>query len=301
MQVERGISLKECSTLKVGGAADFFVRAKNIEDMREALQFAKEKELPFFILGGGSNVLFADEGFRGVVIKNEIQHVEFSDTMVAVGSGAPLAAMVMETARRGLAGLEKFSGIPGTVGGAVVGNANEIGEKVTQVKTLNEAGEKTVLGRNDLEFSYRDSNLRDKTVLEVIFELETTDRNLSEEVAHLAREKVAKHPFDRTAGSWFKNPSSLTLIRTSPSSSCSTGLLRTSPDNRKAWELIEQAGCRSLRSGDAVISEQHANFFQNTGEATAQDFLELEKQVVEKVEERFGVRLEREVIVVSAK
>jgi UDP-N-acetylmuramate dehydrogenase len=286
---EEDISLKEFSTLRVGGKADFFTRAKNIEELKEALSFAQQKKLPTFIFGGGSNLLFSDEGFRGLVIKNEIQNVEFTKNVVRVGSGALLAALVMESARRCLAGLENFAGIPGTVGGAVVGNANEIGEKVAHVKILSAEGEEITVARDDLEFSYRGSNLRGKIIAEVEFTLEKATSDLQTKVAEAAREKTMKHPYEGTAGSWFRNPS---FVR------CG-GLRRTSPGDKKAWELIEKAGCRNLSVGDAVISEQHANFFQNAGEATAADFLELEKQVVKKVEQKFGVKLEREVVVLE--
>ncbi|MCF7836171.1 hypothetical protein K9M43_00345, partial [Candidatus Gracilibacteria bacterium] len=181
----------------------------------------------------------------------------------------------MESARRSWAARGSFGGIGGTGGGAVVGNANAIGEKVSRVKLLSMDGEEITVVCGDLEFSYRDSNLRGKILVEAEFELEKTHQDLTEQVAHLAREKATKHPFDGTAGSWFKNTA----------------------DN-KAWELIEKAGCRGLKVGGAQVSEKHANFFQNSGEATAADFLTLEKIVVEKVQENFGVRLEQEVVVV---
>lgn len=275
MKIEKDVSLAQFSTLRVGGAADFFARVRNIDELKDVLKFVEEKKLHFFIFGGGSNLLFSDAGFRGVVIKNEIQNVDFTKNIVRVGSGALLAALVMESARRSLAGLESFAGIPGTVGGAVVGNANAIGEKVSRVKLLSMDGEEITVVCGDLEFSYRDSNLRGKILVEAEFELEKTHQDLTEQVAHLAREKATKHPFDGTAGSWFKNTA----------------------DN-KAWELIEKAGCRGLKVGGAQVSEKHANFFQNSGEATAADFLTLEKIVVEKVQENFGVRLEQEVVVV---
>jgi len=275
MQIEKNILLKEFTSLRVGGSADFFVRVRSGEEMQKALEFAKEKNLPVCVFGGGSNLLFADDGFRGLVVKNEIQNVEFKNNVVKVGSGVPLAALVMESARRNLSGLEQLAGVPGTVGGAVVGNANEIGENVLRVHVLRD-GEEKVLEKKDLEFSYRDSSLREEVVTEVELELATSENDLQQEASDIAREKIMKQPYDGTAGSWFKNP----------------------PD-QKAWELIEQAGCRDLKVGDAVISQKHANFFQNSGEATTADFLALEKMVVEKVEEKFGVRLEREVVVVG--
>ncbi len=191
-----------------------------------------------------------------------------------VGSGVPLAMIVMECARRNLKNLENFAGIPGTVGGAVVGNANGIGEAVSRVKIL-ENGEVKIFKKKNLKFSYRYSNLRGKILTKIEFNLKKTDEDLQRKVAELAHEKFAKHPFEKTAGSWFKNP-----------------------EGEQAWKLIDTAGCRGLKIGDAVVSEKHANFFQNAGKATAIDFLELEKMVAEKVFAKFGIRLEREVVAV---
>ncbi len=285
LDIEKNISLAEFTTLKVGGVADFFVRVRSINELKEILKFAEEKKLPIFIFGRGSNLLFADSGFRGVVIKNEIKTVEFDSaslfqvepvkSSMKVGSGALLSTIVLESAMRNLAGLESFAGIPGTVGGAVIGNSNSIGEKVLRVQIL-ENDEVQTLEKKDLEFSYRNSNLRGKILVEVEIELEKTDEDLQTKVVETAREKAAKHLVEKTAGSWFRNP----------------------PD-QKAWQLIEKAGCRNLTVGYAVIAKEHANFFQNAGKATATDFLELERLVVRKVEKEFGVRLEREVIVVE--
>lgn len=287
MKIEKDVSLAQFSTLRVGGPADFFVRVKSKEDLSEALKFAHDNKHEVFIFGGGSNILFSDEGFRGIVIKNEISGIDFAESIVKVGAGERLANLVTAAAKNSLSGLEDLAGVPGTVGGAVVGNSNEIGERVKQV-TIFKNGETKTLEKEQLEFSYRDSNLRDKVLIEVEFELQKSSENLVAKIATLAREKVAKQPFDGTAGSWFKNPSSSRTAR----------LLRTSPKSKSAWELIDEAGCRGLKVGGAVVSEKHANFFQNVGDATAADFLELEKMVVERVREKFGVELEREVVVV---
>jgi len=286
LNFERDVSLAKFTTLQVGGPADFFVRVETVSELREAFQFAQDKSLPTFMLGGGSNLLFADAGFRGLVIRNEIGQVEFAGNLLKAGSGISLAALVMESARRGLAGLENFAGIPGSVGAAVCGNASGIGEKIAQVKILEGEAEK-IIPQKDLTFAYRDSNLRGQIITELEFELKETDEDLSKKVSDLAREKALKQPFEKTAGSWFKNPS---LAKTSEGES----------SQMKAWELIEQAGCRDLRAGDAVISERHANFFQNSGSARAADFLALEKIVSAKVEKKFGVKLKREVVVVES-
>ena len=287
MKIEEQVSLAQFTTLRVGGPVDFFVRVRSKEDVKEALDFVskippnpplRKGGLPVFIIGGGSNILFADAGFRGLIIKNEIQNVEFISNSAKVGSGTSLAGLVMESAQRGLAGLENLAGVPGTIGGAVVGNANEIGNLVKSVTVLDASGKEKILQKNDLDFSYRDSSLKklESFLVEVELELQPTKEDLQKQIGESAREKVLKHPYSGTAGSWFKNPSS---------------------SDKKAWELIDEAGCRGLQVGGAQVSEVHANFFQNTRNATAADFLELEKIVQEKVMDKFGVELEREIIV----
>lgn len=285
MKIQENIALKEFTTLGVGGSADFFARVRSLDELKLAVEFAKNKNLPIFVLGGGSNILFSDRGFRGLVIKNEICGIEFVENFVRVGSGEPLANLISQAAEKNLADLESLAGIPGTVGGAVVGNSNKIGAKVSRLKIF-ENGEIKILEKNSLKFKYRDSNLRDKILIEVEFELQKSSLDLKKKIQKIVAEKIKKQPFKNTAGSWFKNP---------PSPS---GLRRACPSGKSAWELIEQVGCRGLQVGGARVSEKHANFFENVGGATVADFLALEKIVVEKVREKFGVELEREVVVV---
>jgi UDP-N-acetylmuramate dehydrogenase len=278
MKIEKGISLAQFTTLRVGGKADFFVRVKNLAEAQQVLRFAQKEKLPVYFLGSGANILFSDAGFRGLVIKNEIYDLEFSDTRLRAGSGISLAALVMETAQRGLAGLQNLAGVPGTFGGGIAGNANEIGEKLISALLLDATGEIKKVEQDYFAFAYRYSNLK-KTgefLVEAELQLEKTSADLRKQVAQLAREKVLKQPYEKTAGSWFKNP-----------------------EGKKAWQLITESGCSGLRVGDAIVSKQHANFFQNVGHAKARDFLKLEKDVKEAVKNQFGIELEREVVVVE--
>jgi UDP-N-acetylmuramate dehydrogenase len=278
MKIEEGISLAQFTTLGVGGDADFFTKVGNADEVKQAIDFAKQKSLPVFFLGGGANLLFDSKGFRGLVIKSEIHNLEFTQNSVKAGSGIPLAAVVMESASRGLAGLENLAGIPGSVGGSIAGNANEIGEKLISAKILTPSGEIREIDKDYFEFAYRFSSLKKNSdfLIEVELQLTSASEDLKGKVSQIAREKIYKQPYEKTAGSWFKNPA-----------------------DKKAWELIEAAGCRGLRVGDAAVSEKHANFFQNVGDATSQDFLELERVVKEKVLEKFSIELEREVVVVG--
>ena len=277
MEIEKNISLANFTTLGVGGAADFFARIRDSAELKSAVEFAASEKIPFFIFGGGSNILFSDAGFRGLILKNEIGGIEFGENSARVGAGEILANLISAAAKKNLAGLENFAGIPGTVGGAVVGNTSKIGEKVARV-TIFENGEMKILARGKLKFEYRDSNLRGKILVAVEFELEKSSENLSAKIAEIAREKIQKQPVKNTAGSWFKNP-----------------------PGESAWQLIEKSGAGNSQIGGARISDRHANFFENAGGATAADFFALEKIVAEKVEKKFGVKLEREVILVPEK
>jgi UDP-N-acetylmuramate dehydrogenase len=283
LKIFQNVSLKNFTTLRVGGLADFFVKITNRDELQKSLDFAREQNLPIFILGGGSNLLFSDNGFRGLVIKNEIQGIQFEKNIVKVGSGVLLSNLITESAKKNLTGLENLAGIPGTVGGAVIGNANNIGEKVLRVGIFDN-DKQNILKKQNLKFSYRDSNLRDKIIIKVEFELQKSNEDLVSKIAKIVKEKITKQPYKNTAGSWFKNPSEAELQK--------AGLAK-----KLAWELIDESGCRGLRVGDAIVSKKHANFFQNTGNARVQDFLELEKLVAKKVAEKFGVKLKREVIV----
>jgi len=274
VEIKKNISLAKFSTLRVGGKADFFVRVSNLSKLKEAFKFAESQKIQIFVLGGGSNILFSDSGFRGLVVKNEIGGIEFAENLVRVGAGESLANFVVAAAKNSLAGVENFAGIPGTVGGAVVGNSGGIGEKISRVTIFIHGAEK-FLDKNSLEFKYRDSNLRDKIIIEVEFELAQSAKNLTGKITKKILAKIEKQPVENTAGSWFKNPA-----------------------GKSAWRLIDESGARDSRVGGARVSARHANFFENAGVATAADFFELEKIVAEKVFQKFKIQLDREVIFV---
>lgn len=278
MNIQEKIVLAPYATLRVGGPADFFVAVQSILEAVEALHFARQKGLRVFFLGGGSNLLFSDQGFRGLVIKNEIRKIEVRGDKIWAAGGTPLSELVNVTAQQHLAGLEDLAGVPGTLGGAVVGNANNIGKLVSFALTLTKLGEEKNYARGALEFGYRDSAFKksQELLVEVELALQKVDFDLENALRVKAQEKVAKQPYRGTAGSWFKNP-----------------------EGQRAWELIDAAGMRGVRIGDAVVSEQHANFFQNLGQAKTADFLVLERKVIDAVRKKFGVELEREVVYVS--
>ena len=195
----------------MAGRRIFFARVRSVDELKSAVEFAESEKIPVFVFGGGSNIFFADAGFRGLILKNEIGGIEFTANSARVGAGEPLANFVGAAAQKNLAGVENFAGIPGSVGGAVVGNSNGLGEKISRATIFVPASAgmtaaEKILDKNSLEFKYRDSNLRGKILVAVEFELEKSSENLSAKIQKIIAEKIQKQPVENTAGSWFKNP-----------------------------------------------------------------------------------------------
>jgi len=283
MNIEQDISLAQFTTLRVGGPADYFARATSEAELLKALAFAREKNLKTFLLGGGSNVLFADEGFRGMIIRNELTKIELGDDAVTVESGAALGLLLARAGKAGLSGLEALAGLPGTVGGAVAGNAGsygtEIGDLVESAHVLTASGVQTV-DRNWFEFEYRNSRLKQWSgdiLISVTLKLQISDpKTVQDKMYATAKERALKEPGGATAGSFWKNPN----------------------HPHKAWELIDACELRGLQIGGASVAVEHANYLRNQGGATTADFLKLAERVEEAVMQTHGVRLEREVQVI---
>lgn len=273
------------TSYRIGGPADVMVCPRTMEATQAALRIAREHGAPVFILGGGSNLLVRDGGLRGLVLNlyGTLQEMRAEGEAVTAGGGAKVTALVNFCARRGLAGLEPMAGVPGSVGGAVKGNAGAFGATISDhlvsVRVLELTGEERVLNREVLRFAYRQSSLTAEQVLvSATFRLRRGDAAaLKQKVAQILAERKAKQPVEwRSAGSVFKNP-----------------------PGDFAGRLIEGAGLKGTRVGDAMISPKHGNFFLNLGRATARDVLALIALAQERVRERTGVSLELEVRVVG--
>jgi UDP-N-acetylmuramate dehydrogenase len=256
-----------------------------VQGIQAALRIAREYGVPVFILGGGSNLLVRDGGLRGMVLNlyGALKEMRAEGEEVTAGGGAKVTALVNFCARRGLAGLEPMAGVPGSVGGAVKGNAGAFGATISDhlaaVRVLEQTGEERVLSREALRFAYRQSSLTEgDVVVSATFRLRQDDAAaLQQKVVQILAERKAKQPVEwRSAGSVFKNP----------------------PGNF-AGRLIEGAGLKGTRVGDAMISPKHGNFFLNLGRATAKDVLALIALAQERVREQSGVSLELEVRVVG--
>lgn len=267
--------------MKIGGPAQFLVRPRNVDELRDVVKACHEDQIPIRILGGGSNVLVRDEGVSGVVLQlvdESFGRVAIEGTAVRAGAGALLSQLISQSVKAELAGLETLSGIPGTVGGAMRGNAGgragDIGQFVESVTVMNFKGDISTRKGDDLWFGYRESNVDELLILEGTLKLQPGD---SEEVTRRMRKlwimKKATQPLSfQSAGCIFKNPRGLS-----------------------AGALIEQAGLKGIRVGAAEISDRHANFIVTNPGAKSDDVLRLIDLTRSKVSEQFGVDLELEI------
>jgi UDP-N-acetylmuramate dehydrogenase len=317
MNIQENIPLAPYTTFKIGGSARFFVEAKSEEEILEALKFAKEKSLPVFVLGGGSNVLVSDKGFDGIVIKILNTKYEIQDSTIECGAGCLLSKIVSESVKAGLTGLEWAAGIPGTIGGAVRGNAgaygNSMNEIIESVKVIEITNSKSDALNNfkykilnlktrDCEFDYRDSAFKrnpNLIILSAKLKLKKGDKAESEEkIKKILAKRKEKQPMDfPSPGSFFKNPiiKDKKLIQ-----QFETDTGQKIKDNKipAPW-LIEEAGLKGKKIGGAMVSEKHANFIVNTGNATAEEVIMLAAIIKTRVRNKFGIQLQEEVQMVG--
>jgi UDP-N-acetylmuramate dehydrogenase len=291
--LEEGVSLKGLSSFQIGGRADLFFEARTELELQAAVAVALRESQPYYVIGGGTNVLFDDAGYRGLLIRNRVEEISFpgEEGMIRVSSGTGLAALLQAAAEKGLAGLEFLAGIPGSVGGAVYGNAGAFGSSIGDVLVegvlLDRNGGEKRVSREDFGFGYRHSFLQESQgiVLRIAVKASPGDRKaILEKVRDIMEKRRAKHPPWGTAcaGSYFKNP-------------CAPSGERTA-----AGLLLEKAGARGMRVGDAAVYEKHCNFIVNMGKATSGDVLRLAGELKDRVFRMFGVRLEEEVIYLPA-
>jgi UDP-N-acetylmuramate dehydrogenase len=289
--IKYDVELSPYTTYRIGGKADCFIEARSAEEMKRAVAYARSRSMPFFVLGGGSNVLFDDEGVRGLVIRNLSSKVHFSDRSVSAESGVPLATLLSESQRRGLAGLEFLAGIPGSLGGAIFGNAGAygkcVGDCVEQAVVITPDGEEMVVPGDSFRFCYRSSRLKTKggIVLSATLALSAGDPEaILHEMKRITEERRQKHPAGMgSCGCYFKNVDG------------SDGSGR----RISAGRLLEEAGAKEMAVGKARVSPLHANFIVNPGGATAEEIRALGELCRQRVKEKFGIRLEEEVRIVG--
>ena len=291
--------LRHHTTFRIGGPADFYFSARTSDEMVIALRTARETGTPVFLLGGGSNLLVSDEGFRGLVVRNAIEQVEFDHTAAQVGAGADFLQFIYECRDRSLTGLEFAAGIPGSIGGALYGNAGCYGQDIGSFTiecahtTLDGAAIETRPAAW-YQFAYRDSRLKrePRVLLSCLLQLQRGDpaaiQAVIDEKLEIRRQKHPQWRVEPTAGSYFKN---LPPDWQMPGAKHSPGTRRV-----PAGQLLDEVGCRGLRVGDAMVYAKHANIIVNAGRATAREVLELAEIMKARVRERFGVTLEEEVM-----
>jgi UDP-N-acetylmuramate dehydrogenase len=269
--------------LKVGGPAQTFARPRSAEQLVQLVRRCATEQLPVRILGGGANLLVRDEGVRGVVVRLSepaFTGVEVKGNVVKASAGAALSALISESAKRALAGLEPLVGIPGTVGGALRANAGtrsgDIGQRVRRVEVMDSQGRLHVRDRDDIQFSPQGSTLDDAVILAAEFELEPDDPDaILKRMRKFWIHKKAHQPFSFQA----------------------CGLIFKDPRGLAADQLIEQAGLKGMRVGGAEISERHANYIVAELGATARDVLRLIDLVRTRVADQFAQTLQLNVVV----
>lgn len=274
---------------KIGGAAEFFFEAKKIEELLDAVLLAQELKVNYFILGEGSNLLVSDRGFKGMVIKNSCRRVELNKSKITAQSGSKLKDLVDMAADNSLTGIEFCAGIPGTVGGAVSGNAGafgySVGELLREAVVLRKDGEIEVVENNYFDFAYRYSKLKKSgdILLSALFQLKKGKKERIElKMEKNLADRKKRLPWKRnSAGSFFKN------VVTHDGKKISAGL------------LLDQVGAKELRVGGTGVFEKHANVFINKGDAKAKEVKKLARILKDRVKKRFGVELEPEVIYVG--
>ena len=277
------------SVINIGGPADFLVSASNKEELEADVRFLWDEGIPFMLFGSGSNTLISDAGIREMVLINDAKNVEFIDEegqppFVYAESGASIGGLSRRTGQKGWSGLEWASGIPGTVGGSVVNNAGAFGSDIaaslSMAEILHPIDDKILRSEwsaDDFGYEYRNSVIKSgeksAVILSATFQLErSTPEAVKSKLSAIAEKRQASQPGGASLGSMFKNP-----------------------PGDFSGRLIEAAGLKGSRVGEIEISQQHANFFINRGEATANQVATLIAMVRDRVSEKFGVELELEI------
>lgn len=280
-KILENVSLKEYTTYKVGGKAKVIVIPKNEEELVSLLKFIKFNKIKYMILGNGSNVIFSDKLFDGIIIKlDSLDKIELKNTTLTVGAGVSLMKVANRMCRQGLAGLEFATGIPGTIGGAIYMNAgaykSDMGYIVKKVKVLTPDFKIITMVNREMNFHYRTSFIKENKgyiCLEATIKLSKGNKNIIEEVIKERKlRRVESQPLEYpSAGSVFRNP-----------------------ENNFAGKLIEDLGLKGLIKGGAQISEKHANFIINIDHAKAKDIHDLISFIKEAVKDKYNIDLKEE-------
>jgi len=292
---KRNVPLKDLVTFKLGGPAEYFYEASSTDALLAAVALARREGMPWFLLGGGSNLLVADEGLEGLVVHNltaDLKRVDHESRQVSLSSGLELEFLVELAHQLGMSGVESFAGIPGSIGGAIYGNAGAYGRSIADIfidaQVLFPDGSVQTVPNSFFQFDYRTSRLKHEPyiVLSARFQLKTGNREeIKAKMDEIVEQRHSKHPPYEIgcAGSFFKNLPPL------------PGEER----RRAAGSVLEQAGAKQMSYGGAKVFEKHANFIINEGKATASDVKHLADMLKQKVLKDFGIELSEEVLYVG--
>ena len=283
IDVVENLALSSVTTFRIGGPADFVIAPENVRELTRAIDVLKDMDIPYIVIGRGSNILAADEGFRGAVIRmstDYFQQTKVQDNIIIAEAGVTLTSLARTAQKHGLTGLEFASGIPGSLGGGIFMNAGayggELKDVVQEVTIVDYEGKIRHLDKTEMEFGHRTSVLQSKSWICVgaVLQLSYGDPEAIEKrMDELTQQRKAKQPLEYpSAGSVFKRP-----------------------EGHFAGALIEQAGLKGYRIGGAEVSEKHAGFIVNRGGATAKDVVSLVRHIQKTVKEQFGVSLEPEI------
>jgi len=299
--------LSKYTTFKIGGPAKYFFVAENNEDLVRAVTYAKRFKIPFYLLGGGSNVLVSDDGYNGLVVLLKSNDIIIKDTKVVCDSGVNLMTLVNKTIEAGLSGLEWAAGIPGTVGGAIRGNAGAYGGQMSDNLVgveIMRGSKQFILNKEQIKFGYRDSLFKHNSdvIITAEFKLALGKEALGvEQINKILKERKEKQPLEfPSAGCIFKN------IPLEKIDDLKLFVLKNDPPKiylergkiPAAW-LIEQLDLKGKKIGGAQVSDKHANFIVNIGKATASDVIQLISLIKTKVRDTFSLQLEEEIIYVG--
>lgn len=303
IHLKKNVPLAPLTTFRIGGKADYFVEATGAFELAEAIEYAEQHDLLVYIFGGGSNVLFSDKGFGGMVIRMTDGGIQVSGEKILCGAGVPLFDVVRAAGNAGLSGIERLAGIPGSFGGAIRGNAGafgtEIGNVINSVKGyVRETGMVKGYNREACEFAYRMSTFKknpDLIILSAEMKLAFGDKDELERIMNdTVKKREAKHSQDALcAGSFFMNP----VVRDEKlrqEFERDTGMAPKDDKLPAGW-LIDHAGLRGKKIGGAKVSDQHPNYLVNTGNATAEDVITLASLVKTRVRNELRVQLKEEV------
>ena len=307
-EFQESMVLKRFSNYRIGGRAKYFKEAKTVEELIEAIRWAGEKKLPIYILGGGTNILWSDKGFDGLVVKPDFDSIEINGSTITAGASVPMPTLVQTAVGRGLKGLEWAGGLPGTFGGAIYGNAGAFGGEIKDVVMKVVSLDMEILklkerSNTECQFCYRNSIFKTEgkeIILQGTIELTPGHKRvLYESMMAKMNYRRRRHPLEHpNIGSIFKNVpvGELEKELVEPHRQ----VIKTDPfPVIPAAYLIDKAGLRGMSFGGAMVSPRHPNFIVNVLDAKASDVLALIELVKEKTKEKFNIQLEEEVRIIK--